>query len=162
MAHIGIKIKELRKKKDMTQEKLAEYLNVSFQAVSKWETGAASPDLSMIVPLARLLDVTTDELFGVDSNEELLRQEKLKEIYYETWKIILEQKKIYKKVFFLRSKQYSYFEIKDAVIGHSYTESNSITISFSNGKSMRFRLTDENAGIAVSRISSCRTVRTEE
>ena len=80
MAHIGIKIKELRKKKDMTQEKLAEYLNVSFQAVSKWETGAASPDLSMIVPLARLLDVTTDELFGVDSNEELLRQEKLKEI----------------------------------------------------------------------------------
>ena len=82
--------------------------------------------------------------------------------YYETWKIILEPKKIYKKVFFLRSKQYSYFEIKDAVIWHSYTESNSITISFSNGKSMRFRLTDENAGIAVSRISSCRTVRTEE
>lgn len=39
MAHIGIKIKELRKKKDMTQEKLAEYLHVSFQAVSKWETG---------------------------------------------------------------------------------------------------------------------------
>ena len=75
MAHIGIKIKELRKKKDMTQEKLAEYLNVSFQAVSKWETGAASPDLSMIVPLARLLDVTTDELFGVDSNEEVLHQE---------------------------------------------------------------------------------------
>lgn len=86
MDHIGIKIKELRKKKDMTQEKLAEYLNVSFQAVSKWETGAASPDLSMIVPLARLLDVTTDELFGVDSNQETLRQEKLKELYYETWK----------------------------------------------------------------------------
>ena len=57
MAYIGIKIKELRKKKDMTQEKLAEYLNVSFQAIPKWETGAASPDLSMIVPLARLLDV---------------------------------------------------------------------------------------------------------
>lgn len=82
--------------------------------------------------------------------------------YYETWKIILEPKKIYKKVFFLRSKQYSYFEIKDAVIWHSYTESNSLTISFSNGKSMRFRLTDENAGIAISRISSCRTLRTEK
>ena len=86
MNHIGIKIKELRKKKDMTQEKLAEYLNVSFQAVSKWETGAASPDLSMIVPLARLLDVTTDELFGVDSNEDALHQKKLKELYDETWK----------------------------------------------------------------------------
>ncbi|MBQ7338468.1 MAG: helix-turn-helix transcriptional regulator [Clostridia bacterium] len=57
MTHIGIKIKELRKKKDLTQEKLAEYLNVSFQAISKWETGAASPDLSMIVPLVRLLGV---------------------------------------------------------------------------------------------------------
>ena len=39
MTHIGLKIKDLRKKKDMTQEKLAEYLNVSFPAVSKWETG---------------------------------------------------------------------------------------------------------------------------
>ena len=83
-------------------------------------------------------------------------------IYYETWQIILEPKKIYKKVFFLRSKQYSYFEIKDAVIWHSYTESYSITISFSDGKSMQFRLTDENARIAISRISSCRTVRTEK
>ena len=52
----------------MTQEKLAEYLHVSFQAVSKWETGAATPDLSLIVPLARLLDVTTDELFGISNN----------------------------------------------------------------------------------------------
>lgn len=70
MNDIGKKIKELRKKKDMTQERLAEYLNVSFQAVSKWETGAASPDLSMIVPLARVLGVSTDELFGLVSSEE--------------------------------------------------------------------------------------------
>ena len=84
MAHIGIKIKELRKKKDMTQEKLAEYLHVSFQAVSKWETGAASPDLSVIVPLARLLDVTTDELFGI-SNDVDERQEELLKMWKETW-----------------------------------------------------------------------------
>ena len=78
MAHIGMKIKELRKKKDMTQEKLAEYLNVSFQAVSKWETGAASPDISMIVPLARLLDVTTDELFGLVNDIDERQKELLK------------------------------------------------------------------------------------
>ena len=84
MNHIGIKIKEFRKKKDMTQEKLAEYLKVSFQAVSKWETGAASPDLSMIVPLARLLDVTTDELFGL-VNDVDERQEELLKIWQETW-----------------------------------------------------------------------------
>ena len=85
MTHIGLKIKELRKKRDMTQEKLAEYLNVSFQAVSKWETGAASPDISMIVPLARLLDVTTDELFGLVNSTDK-RQEELRELYGETWK----------------------------------------------------------------------------
>ena len=84
MTHIGITIKELRKKKDMTQEKLAEYLNVSFQAVSKWETGVASPDLSMIVPLARLLGVTTDELFGLASTKEDPRLKELELALNET------------------------------------------------------------------------------
>lgn len=84
MMHIGTKIKELRKKRDMTQEKLAEYLKVSFQAVSKWETGAASPDLSLIVPLARLLDVTTDELFGLENGVDG-RQEELRRLWQETW-----------------------------------------------------------------------------
>lgn len=64
--HIGEKIKELRRKRDMTQEKLADCLSVSYQSVSKWETGVTSPDLSLIVPLARLFKVTTDELFCVE------------------------------------------------------------------------------------------------
>lgn len=62
---IGERIKLLRKKNDLTQEKLADYLGVSYQAVSKWECGASSPDLSLIVPLAKLLHVTTDELLGM-------------------------------------------------------------------------------------------------
>ena len=85
MNHIGTKIKELRKKKDMTQERLAEYLNVSFQAVSKWETGAASPDLSMIVPLARLLGVSTDELFGLVTTEEDPRMKELEAAWDKTY-----------------------------------------------------------------------------
>jgi len=85
MTHIGAKIKELRKKKDLTQEKLAEYLNVSFQAVSKWETGAASPDLSMIVPLTRLLEVSADELFGLAGTTEDPRQKELREAWAQTW-----------------------------------------------------------------------------
>ncbi len=84
MTHIGMKIKELRRKKDMTQEKLAEYLNVSFQAVSKWETGVASPDLSMIVPLVRLLEVSTDELFGLAEKEVATRQMELERLWDET------------------------------------------------------------------------------
>lgn len=84
MEHIGLKIKTLRKKKDLTQEKLAEYLGVSFQAVSKWETGVASPDLSMIVPLARLLGCSTDELFGIVDSSEDPRKNELRALYMET------------------------------------------------------------------------------
>ncbi len=85
MEHIGLRIKALRKKNDLTQEKLAEYLGVSFQAVSKWETGVTSPDMSMIVPLARLLGCSTDELFGlVDSATLDARQNELRALYAET------------------------------------------------------------------------------
>ncbi len=86
MKHIGQKIKELRKKNDMTQEKLADYLFVSYQAVSKWETGAASPDLSLIVPLAKILHVTTDELFNLESEEKDPRRIELDNIFNSTWK----------------------------------------------------------------------------
>lgn len=84
MEHIGLKIKSLRKKKDLTQEKLAEYLGVSFQAVSKWETGVAWPDLSMIVPLARLLGCSTDELFGLVDSLTDPRKNELRTLYMET------------------------------------------------------------------------------
>ena len=86
MNHIGLKIKEIRKKNGMTQEKLAEYLNVSFQAVSKWETGIAAPDLSMIVPLSRLFGVSTDELFGLSSEQTDARKDELRALWEETWK----------------------------------------------------------------------------
>lgn len=69
MNNIGQRIKELRKKHDMTQEKLADYLSVTHKAVSKWECGVTVPDLALIVPLARVLHVTTDELLGNASSE---------------------------------------------------------------------------------------------
>ena len=45
---IGIKIRELRKKRGMTQEQLAEHLNISAQAVSKWENQTAYPDINPV------------------------------------------------------------------------------------------------------------------
>lgn len=54
----------------MTQEKLAECLNVSFQAVSKWETGQASPDIGLLIPLSKALSVGVDELLGGDRRKE--------------------------------------------------------------------------------------------
>lgn len=85
MNYIGEKIKELRRKKDMTQEKLAEILGVAYQTVSKWETGITSPDLSLIVPLARLFGVTTDELFCYSESADDQLKEKLESAYKETW-----------------------------------------------------------------------------
>lgn len=65
MNNIGKRIKQLRKENDLTQEKLADYLGISYKSVSKWETGITFPDLSMIVPISKLLGVSTDELLGV-------------------------------------------------------------------------------------------------
>lgn len=72
---IGKRIKELRKRKGMTQEQLAAGLNISFQSVSKWETGLTMPDLTMIPGLTRLLDVTADDLLGLSGKAADERQE---------------------------------------------------------------------------------------
>ena len=50
--NIGAKIKLLRKEKRITQEELAEYLHISSQAISKWETGASCPDIDILPKLA--------------------------------------------------------------------------------------------------------------
>ena len=83
---LGAKIKELRQSRGMTQEQVAQKLNVSNQTVSKWETGAACPDLSLIVPIARLFGVTTDELFDFSATTDKLRLEELQKQYDETFK----------------------------------------------------------------------------
>lgn len=61
---IGQTIKLHRKEKSLTQSELAELIGVSTQAVSKWETDAGMPDISQIVPLARVLDISTDKILG--------------------------------------------------------------------------------------------------
>ena len=61
---IGETIKFYRKEKDFTQGQLAELIGVSTQAVSKWETDSGMPDISQIVPLAKILDISTDKLLG--------------------------------------------------------------------------------------------------
>lgn len=57
-------IAKLRKKKKYTQEDLAQKLNVSFQAVSKWENGQSSPDISLLPDLAYALDTDINSLIG--------------------------------------------------------------------------------------------------
>ena len=60
------KLKELRKSKNISQEKLAEYLGVSYQAVSKWENGVTYPDILLLPDIARYYGITVDELLQVE------------------------------------------------------------------------------------------------
>ena len=57
-------LKQLRKERGMTQERLAELVGISFQAISKWENNLALPDITLIPQLAAIFGVTTDELFS--------------------------------------------------------------------------------------------------
>jgi len=63
MIRLGEKIKSLRKQKNISQEVFANYLGVSFQAVSKWENGNTMPDVTMIPAIASFFGVSADELF---------------------------------------------------------------------------------------------------
>ncbi len=80
MKNFGNRIKALRRKMNLTQEELAERLNVSFQTISKWETNASLPDVTMFPLLANFFNVTTDELLGIDLAK---KQAKIDEIIEE-------------------------------------------------------------------------------
>jgi transcriptional regulator with XRE-family HTH domain len=61
---IGKFICELRKEKNLTQKELADKLNITDRAVSKWENGRGLPDLSLLMPLCKELDISINELLS--------------------------------------------------------------------------------------------------
>ena len=83
--NLGANIKTFRKNKGFTQEELAGMLGVTPQAVSRWESEAGLPDVSMIVPIAQALNITTDALLGyhVQSQDDRITEQvfaKMKEL----------------------------------------------------------------------------------
>lgn len=74
--HIGKFIAKCRKEQNLTQEQLAEKLNITYKAVSKWECGKSLPDVSIMQDLCKILNITLNELF---IGEKIL-DEKYKEI----------------------------------------------------------------------------------
>lgn len=60
----GETVKSLRSKLNLTQAQLAEKLNVSHKTISKWETGKGLPDITLIEPLAKALQISVPELFS--------------------------------------------------------------------------------------------------
>lgn len=70
-ANLADKLRELRKSRNVSQEKLASYLNVSSQAISKWECGVTSPDISLLPYIARFFGISVDELLQAEKIDEI-------------------------------------------------------------------------------------------
>ncbi|MBE6731402.1 MAG: helix-turn-helix transcriptional regulator [Ruminococcaceae bacterium] len=83
--NLGEKIKSLRKEKNISQETLANHLGLSFQAVSKWETGVTMPDVSMIPAIAYYFGISTDELFDYSRYETEKNVEAIVDEYSKYW-----------------------------------------------------------------------------
>lgn len=76
---IGTFLRELRKEKGLTQEQLAEVLHVSGRTVSRWETGANMPDLSILIQIAEFYEVEVKEILDGERKGEIMDKE-LKEM----------------------------------------------------------------------------------
>ena len=101
--NLGSKIRELRKKKGITQDTLANALSVSPQAVSKWENGIALPDIALTPAIASYFGVTMDELFEFDIRKS---REKALEIVKETWPLRESDPEKGKKIIYEALRQY--------------------------------------------------------
>ena len=65
---IGERLLKLRKERNLSQEELANILDVSRQTISKWETDQSTPDFDKIIPLCEYFGITSDELLTGNSN----------------------------------------------------------------------------------------------
>ena len=81
---IAEKIYQYRKKKDMTQEELANMIGVSAQAVSGWERNCGYPDITLLPGIAHALGITIDELMG---NDEIGVREDIERFYERYWRL---------------------------------------------------------------------------
>ena len=91
---VGERIISLRAASSLSQGQLAERMGVSRQAVSKWENDLSCPDITLLPQLARLFDVTTDELLGNTGHPEttLLPKEERKPIKDMILRVVVNSK----------------------------------------------------------------------
>lgn len=87
--YFGENLKKLRKSKNLTQDALADFLGMSFQAISKWERGETYPDITMLPVIASFFDVTVDSLLGTDMIEKGKQIDK----YCEEYSCLISQNK---------------------------------------------------------------------
>ena len=98
---IGSKIRELRCSRNLTQEQLAQNLNITAQSISKWENGIGMPDISQVVPIAHFFGVSTDYLFGIEENtitdeiKKIIDNATAQDSYYKEYIMLKEALKTY-------------------------------------------------------------------
>lgn len=95
--NLGEKLFKLRKDKNLTQDDVAEKLNVTRQTVSKWETNQSTPDFDKILPLCELYEISPNDLLKEKEQEEIINENDNQDIFDET-----------KKHLFTRGKDDSY------------------------------------------------------
>lgn len=91
---IGKYIKRKRIEMHLTQKELSEKLNISFQAVSKWETGSTLPDTSLLLQLSDVLEVSVDQILNAGELRERMNKKVDIKGIIETYRTILKSKKI--------------------------------------------------------------------
>ena len=90
---IGKFIKEKRKEKKITQSELAEKLNVTDRAISKWENGICMPDSGIITELCKILNITINDLFSGETVDVKNKEKKLEENLLDMIKLKQEKDK---------------------------------------------------------------------
>lgn len=85
--NLGEKLYELRKEKKLSQEEVADKLNVTRQTVSKWETNQSTPDFDKILPLCELFEISADELLSGNKKEENSVEKQTKKVETEEERI---------------------------------------------------------------------------
>lgn len=89
---LSLKLSELRKKNNLSQEALAEKLSLSRQAISKWERGESAPDTENLIALSKIFGVTLDELVGKKAEENTCGNENFNEKMSTAEETVTEEK----------------------------------------------------------------------
>lgn len=102
--NISDNLKQLRKERSITQENLAQFLGVSFQAISKWERNEGYPDITILPSIANFFNITLDELVGMEKIKQDLRIDVLE----ETLKLNASEGKITENIMLLKDALKTY------------------------------------------------------
>lgn len=94
----GALLKELRKEKNLTQERLAETLGVSNRSVSRWENGNTLPDFDLLLELAKIYDVGIDEILTGERKVKIMDKETEETIYQVAEYTAEEKRKLTKRI----------------------------------------------------------------